>query len=117
MVSMKLGKVVECARWFQIVDEASGVYLSLSMMKMLGVAGEDFPRACAMEVCGVEVPQAVCTCLKWEKAPPRPDALPFQPCAENIEAMQEWLLTVLTHYAASAFNKCTHKPLPEMEGP
>ena len=32
----------------------------------------------------------------------------------NVQEMKAWLLD---RYAASAFNKCPHQPLPQMDGP
>ena len=43
-----------------------------------------------------------------------PAQLPFAPSEANVPAMKRWLLE---RYSASAFNKCTHQPLPEMKGP
>ena len=36
------------------------------------------------------------------------------PSQWNITEMKAWLLQ---RYAASSFNKCTHQPLPRMDGP
>ena len=63
--------------------------------------GRTFLEQVRLKVCAVVEPEASCTCLLREKAPPQPDTLPFQPCKENIEAMKEWLLKC---YAASPFN-------------
>ena len=40
--------------------------------------------------------------------------MPMAPSATNIAEMKSWLLK---RYASSAFNKCTHQPLPRMDGP
>ena len=36
------------------------------------------------------------------------------PSTSNIAEMRSWLLK---RYVSSAFNKCTHQPLPRMDGP
>ena len=55
-----------------------------------------------------------CECLERVKPPPKPEALPFDATQENVPRMKAWMLQ---RYAALTFNKCTHAPLPEMDGP
>ena len=43
-----------------------------------------------------------------------PAHLPMAPSVSNIAEMKTWLLK---RYTSSAFNKCTHQPLPRMDGP
>ena len=38
----------------------------------------------------------------------------WPPSSSNVAEMKAWLLD---RYASSAFNKCTHQPLPRMDGP
>ena len=97
---------------FYLSDHVSEVYLSLSAMRSLRMVHADFPTPqCAAVASGR--PEG-CECLERVKPPPKPRELPFEATQENIPRMKAWLLQ---RYAASTFNKCTHAPLPEMEGP
>ena len=94
----------------------------------VGVAAATEPMA---EATGVAVPEmsgeamaegartqggiyAECGCLKRDLPPEKPTQLPFQCTNDNAERMKAWLLK---YYASSAFNKCPHQKLPEMQGP
>ena len=56
---------------------------------------------------------APCGSLKRQKAPPPPDNPPFPIKPENVPLIEKWFLET---YEASAFNTCTHQPLPLMTG-
>ena len=93
---------------FYIADNIPDTYISLSTMRDLRMIPKDSPTPqCAAA-------PTSCQCPQRELPPPRPDRLPFEPTAENIPRMKEWLLQ---RYASSTFNQCTHTTLPEMTGP
>ena len=56
---------------------------------------------------------APCGCLKRMPPPPPPSQPPFPLTPQNIPRIEKWMLET---YAASAFNICTHQPLPKMTG-
>ena len=58
--------------------------------------------------------RATCGCLLRACPPDMPAKLPFAAKPENTAKMRQW---ITERYASSAFNKCKHQTLPEMEGP
>ena len=56
---------------------------------------------------------APCGCLKRVQAPPPPEKPPFPVTPENVPLIEKWFKDI---YAASAFNTCSHQPLPLMSG-
>ena len=56
---------------------------------------------------------APCGCLVRTMPPDPPPAPPFPITSSNTHLIQAWLLD---YYASSAFNTCTHQPLPLMTG-
>ena len=56
---------------------------------------------------------APCGCLKRTPPPPPPTHPPFALVPQNVHAIESWILDT---YASSAFNVCTHQPLPKMNG-
>ena len=56
---------------------------------------------------------APCGCLKRVPPPPPPSQPPYPMTPENIPRIEKWILHT---YAASAFNTCSHQPLPKMSG-
>ena len=54
---------------------------------------------------------AECGCLKRTPPPPPPSQPPFPLTPQNISKIEKWILET---YAESAFNVCTHQPLPKM---
>ena len=56
---------------------------------------------------------ASCGCLKRTPPPPPPSSPPFTITPHNTDKVRDWLLE---YYAASAFNNCSHQPLPLMSG-
>ena len=57
---------------------------------------------------------APCGCPLRAQPPPTPHELPFEATEENRQRIEEYLKTI---YSSSTFNKCTHQPLPMMQGP
>ena len=50
-----------------------------------------------------------CTCPDRTLPPPCPTELPYPPTVENITKLEDW---IKERYAGSAFNQCSHQPLP-----
>ena len=115
------GQSVEAAVMVYVSPDSKQFYLSREAMIQLGVVPKDFPKVGAAfphpSACSASVnslPEVSCDCAQRLPPPGRPDQLPFEPCPENVPKMKQWLLK---RYANSTFNKCPHKPLPEMKGP
>ena len=102
------------------IADVKEFYLSYNALRALNLVDVHFPTPRSQQGCSpcvvaaVVVAAATCACEAREGAPGKPTQLPFKPAALNVPAMKRWLLK---HYSASAFNKCTHQPLPEMKGP
>ena len=130
-----MGNKLETAEMVYISDSTDLFYLSRHAMEQLRIIGPDFPSIGAalspmlpdLGPTGVHSvstsepsestsssDRAECGCYLRSMPPPRPAELPFTPTSENIPAMRDWLLN---HFAASVFNKCTHQPMPFMDGP
>ena len=120
------GDNVEAAVMVYISPDTDKFYLSREAMIQLGIIDRNFPQLGAasththvsndvIEVAEAESTiYAGCGCLKRESPLEKPTRLPFQCTMENVDKMKDWLLI---RYASSAFNKCPHQKLPEMEGP
>lgn len=114
------GDIVETAEMVYITDSTKLFYLSRHAMEQLRIIGPDFPRIGAAALHATQEPthegntHQTCSCPQRSTPPPRPQRLPFEPCAENIDKMKQWLLE---RFASSTFNKCKHRPLPTMTGP
>ena len=116
------GATVETAGQVRVAADVRDIYISKSMMMDLGILSKDFPsistgndrEAAALAACKPPPAgdRAPCGCLRRTEPPPVPKTLPFEPVEKNVEKMKEYLLTT---YASSAFNKCTHEPLPMMK--
>ena len=119
------GNVHEAAVLVCISPDTEQFFLSHESMVQLGIISEDFPKIGSAVSQSVHIFSSIesevesskyaeCGCL-LRKAPPKlPDKLPFPCTDENVEKMKAWLLEF---YASSAFNKCEHQRLLEMEGP
>ena len=121
------GSVHEAAVMVYISPDTDSFFLSKESMIQLGIISSDFPKVGAMlssetsvvasnadQAASTESTYAECGCLKRQAPPEMPTSLPFPCTIENVEPMKEWLLR---YYASSAFNKCEHQRLLEMEGP
>ena len=103
-----------------IVRNIDEVYLSLDVLVGLRIVNEFFPVAGAGNQHGCAHCAAAaasspsCKCLPRKPPPGMPEHLPMAPSQSNIAEMKAWLLE---RYGASSFNKCTHQPLPRMDGP
>ena len=105
------GKTAETAAQVRVANNVEDFYLSKQMMRDLGIIGKDFPNVQVASV-STSSGKASCGCPKRSPAPPLPEQLPFEATEENIGRMKAW---ILEQYGASAFNQCTHVPLPMMD--
>ena len=105
------GKMAETAAQVRVASNVEDFYLSKQMMRDLGIIGKDFPNVQVASV-STSSGKASCGCPERSPAPPLPEKLPFEPTEENVGRMKAW---ILERYAASAFNQCTHVPLPMMD--
>ena len=104
-----------------IAEGIDCLFLSRQACKELGIIGEDFPRVGAftnhLKISNISAPSSPpapgdarpCSCPARALPPPVPTALPFQPTEENREKLENW---IKEKYASSAFNQCSHQPLP-----
>lgn len=69
---------------------------------------------CSHFIAAVSEGEPTCKCPGRTPLPGPPHQLPCAPSTANIPEMKAWLLG---RYAASTFNKCTHQPLPQRDGP
>ena len=92
-------------------------HISPNDIKIVGYVGEHSNGNCCS--CSTkEIPvndddDTPCECLPRAAAPSRPECIPFKPIPENIPKLKTWLEK---SFASSAFNMCTHQPLPKMTG-
>ena len=104
------GKSVETAAQVRVASDVRDLYISKQMMRDLGIIGRDFPNIQAAGVSAADVKEP-CGCPRRSPPPSLPETLPFEPKEENVGKMKAW---ILQQYASSAFNQCTHVPLPMM---
>ena len=111
------GRKATTAAMVYVTESTDLFYLSRQAMKELGIINDSFPVICSTASTGIEAHPtsgiAPCGCPVHRHPQGRPGKLPFAPFPENIPKMKEWLLKT---FAATAFNKCPHQPLPLMSG-
>ena len=104
-----------------ISENVSGLYLSETACKELGIVDENFPdqhtKVNATKIDADDEDHDVenddCECIPRSEPPDRPAQIPFPPTKENKGKLKNWLLE---NFKSSAFNTCTHQPLKEMVG-
>ena len=105
-----------------ICRNASGIFLSQTALKQLGVLPLDFPAAdsfpastshCDATAAPTHGTHAKCGCPSRTDTPDLPDKIPFEGTDDNRQALQDW---ILKHFASSAFNTCKHQPLQAISG-
>ena len=104
-----------------VSENISGLYLSESALKELGVIDKDFPNSvvsCCETQCqasNIEErdEEDQCKCIPRSDTPERPASLPYPPTPENVPRMKEWLVKA---FSSSAFNTCSHQQLQTMTG-
>ena len=98
-----------------VSSKPSGLYLSETALKELGVIDDEFPNQ--SQAGPVSTPlqgeNNDCKCIPRTTAPDRPEKIPFHPSKKNVPKLKQWLIE---RFSASAFNKCTHQELQEMAG-
>ena len=102
-----------------VSSNSSGLYLSETACKELGLVHTNFPK-CLATSCSATKPDkdndnedVMCKCIPRTDAPEKPAAIPFPPTEENVEKLHAWFLK---EFEASAFNTCSHQPLKQMTG-
>ena len=98
-----------------ISNNSSGLYLSESACRDLGIVNEDFPKqTTAASASSAEKDEdEQCKCIPRADTPERPTDIPFKPTLENRDKLKQWLIA---GFESSAFNTCTHQPLKQMTG-
>lgn len=98
-----------------ISNNSSGLYLSETACRDLGIVNENFPRSTtyARATSIEETNEDLCKCIPRTDTPERPDQIPFEPTLGNREKLRDWLVS---SFESSAFNTCTHQPLKQMTG-
>ena len=104
-----------------IAENIDCLFLSRQACRELGIIGEDFP---AIGSCSKNSPTLAsmstpspssddsprpCSCPPRSLPPPVPSELPYPPTLDNVERLGDW---IKQRYASSAFNQCSHQPLP-----
>ena len=100
------------------------MFLSRQACRELGIIGENFPSIGTFtnkpsRLSNISAPptpsepqpeeRKPCSCPARTLPPTVPTDLPFQPTEENREKLENW---IKEKYASSAFNQCSHQPLP-----
>ena len=103
-----------------VSSKIKGLYLSETALVDLGIISRKFPHpqfvnpgAAAKALSVQTVTSEICDCPKRTATPDRPKTIPFDPTLSNLHALQQWLLS---EFASSAFNTCTHQKLQIMTG-
>ena len=111
------GRKATTAAMVYVTETTDLFYLSHQAINYLGYINANFPVICSTASAGIEAQPtsglAFCGCSIHRHPHDRPGKLPFAPVTEIIPNMKEWLLKT---FAASAFKKCPHQPLPLMSG-
>ena len=106
-----------------IAEGIDCLFLSKQACRELGIIGDNFPTigahskgsdksnnlASMTEVKNERVENRPCDCPTRTLPPPTPTTLPFPATEENREKLEKW---IRESYASSAFNQCSHQPLP-----
>ena len=111
----------ETKQMVYVSGNAVGLYLSEKALSDLGLIDRRFPNientthlhAAVINATKNNDNQDDCKCIPREPAPDPPKQIPYPPTEENKKKLKEWLTTT---FASSAFNTCTHQPLPEITG-
>ena len=111
------GKTVSTRQIVYFTNCTAKLYLSKDACTALGLIPKSFPTigdSSSQEAATTDSTPTSCRCLPRQMPPKRPSSLPFPATEDNREKLEEHLKDL---YASSAFNTCTHQPLPMMEGP
>ena len=118
----KDGSTVSTKQLCYIAEGIDCLFLSRQACRELGIIGDDFPCLGAFsnqsaKISNMSVPPnpehpadpRPCSCPARTLPPPVPTELPFPPTVENRDRLEDW---IRERYASSAFNQCSHQPLP-----
>ena len=115
----KTGRTLESRQVVYVTSASDKLFLSRETCTTLGIITKDFPTIGEASHIGGDGNESratvpTCDCPRRERPPPKPTQLPFPATEANRERLQQWLLD---YYKSSAFNTCTHQPLPLMDVP
>ena len=102
-----------------ISNNITGIYLSNTALKELKLIDDDFPKISSVTASNsiatekTKTRSKQCSCPIRAMPPSHPDKIPFEPTAENLPKLKNWLIEA---FEASGFNTCTHQPLQAMTG-
>ena len=114
---------------YYVLDGAASLFLSCDALVDSGCCQEEFRRVGGVKAVGdapprprgLSAPQAgpgeearPWKCPRRAMPPKPPAELPYPATVGNIRRLREWIVEA---YGASAFNQCTHQPLPLMQKP
>ena len=111
------GKVTR--QMVHISRNCHGLYLSETALMDLEVIPRTFPDPPATVAHTSTSTTTCCTdgsngpCIERTQTPDRPSVIPYAPTADNVPALEKYLLDT---FASSAFNMCTNQPLQGMTG-
>ena len=117
------GRSITTKQLCYIAEGIDCLFLSKQACKELGIIGENFPtigdhpkeshkspNLASMTGDNSErVESRPCDCPTRTLPPPAPTTLPFPASEENREKLGSW---IKEKYSSSAFNQCSHQPLP-----
>ena len=99
-----------------ISESVNQVFLSEDALNDLDILPPMWPKqetrgVCAMDVASSKNGEIIrsCSCPDRTEAPLPPTELPMFATEGNIPALRQW---IVDRYRSSAFNICTHQPLP-----
>ncbi len=115
----KTGKTLESRQVVYVTSDSDKLFLSRETCTTLGIITKGFSTIGEALQIGTDenasYPTAsTCDCPTRERPPPKPRQLPFPASEANRKRLEQWLLD---YYKCSAFNTCTHQPLPLMDVP
>ena len=89
LVQITLGNRISRVMMY-ICKEESGVILSESCVKDLGLLPENFPDQTSMSQSNA-TPTTECHCPRWTVTPPLPEKIPFPATKENRSKLESWI--------------------------
>ena len=107
-----------------IAENIHCLFLSKQACRDLGIIGDNFPKIGTFptqasqdshqisNLSGTAAAARPCQCPDRSLPPAPPSNPPLPAVEENTDKLKDW---ILTQYASSAFNQCSHQPLPLMQ--
>ena len=115
------GKIITTKQLCYIAEGIDCLFLSKQACQQLGIVSQNFPQVGefsktqkkliigAISTPPLEGSDRTCPCPARSLPPPVPTELPFPATEANVDKMKNW---ILDNYSSSAFNQCSHQPLP-----